>query len=295
MKDWIKQFFLIKTTERRAILVLSVLIMIALFIFLLIPSFVSPPSSKIEVKELSSSGQEILANYTDSTATTNAPKNTAQSFNPNTVTTEELLQAGVPPKLASTWTNFTSKGGKFYKVEDLKKLYNMTDEVYEKIKNKIAIPTPARDYSGYTNTSNTSTVKKNLSININTADTILLDRLPQIGFGRARMIVKYRDMLGGFINIEQLKEVFSINDTIYREIKNYVFVDPTFKPTTVPINFRLEKDLYKHPYIRPYAKMIANYKKEHGPFENKEDLKKIYGIDEKGLTKMLPYINFDLE
>lgn len=298
MKEWIRQFLLIKTAERRAIITLLVLIFITLLIFLLLPAIFPPKLSEINIKELiDSTTSEISVKQEKKTIAATSNEWNLHAFDPNTVSKNELIEMGFSEKMAAIWTNYTSKGAKFYHADDMKKLYGMNDEIYSRIENYIVIPTSPNNYNSIT-TSKDNLPKvnsKNIIINLNVADTSELMKLPMIGSKRAQMIIKYRNLLGGFIQMEQLKEVYGLNDTIYDAIKNRLFIEKGFQPIKVPINFRNEKELSKHPYIKPVAKVIANYKKEHGPFETKEDLKKIYSMDAKTLDKILPYINFDLE
>jgi competence protein ComEA len=62
-------------------------------------------------------------------------------------------------------------------------------------------------------------------IDLNTADTAQLTQLHGIGASFARRIVSYRDRLGGFINKEQLKEVFGIDSEKYAGLQSQVKVD----------------------------------------------------------------------
>ncbi len=54
-------------------------------------------------------------------------------FDPNTITKNELIDMGIKESSATSWTNYTSKGGKFHKPKDLKKLYTMNDYLYNKL------------------------------------------------------------------------------------------------------------------------------------------------------------------
>ena len=44
-------------------------------------------------------------------------------------------------------------------------------------------------------------------LDLNRADTAELKKIPGIGSGIARLIVNYRQRLGGFYQIEQLQEI----------------------------------------------------------------------------------------
>lgn len=61
-------------------------------------------------------------------------------------------------------------------------------------------------------------------ININSASKEELMNLKGIGVKRADAIIKARDDIGGFISVEQLKEIESIGDKIYENIKDKITV-----------------------------------------------------------------------
>ncbi|HWB63518.1 MAG TPA: helix-hairpin-helix domain-containing protein [Chitinophagales bacterium] len=55
-------------------------------------------------------------------------------FDPNKIGVPEWVRLGFSEKQAITIEHYKEKGGRFYRTEDLKKLYVMTDEHYEKLK-----------------------------------------------------------------------------------------------------------------------------------------------------------------
>ena len=66
---------------------------------------------------------------------------------------------------------------------------------------------------------NTSTL-----ININTADATKLEELPGIGATKANSIIAYREEVGGFKSIEDLKNVSGIGDATFEKLKDYITV-----------------------------------------------------------------------
>lgn len=62
-------------------------------------------------------------------------------------------------------------------------------------------------------------------VNINTAGENELDTLDGIGPATARAIIAYRDQIGAFSSIEQIKEVKGIGDAKYSSIKDDITVD----------------------------------------------------------------------
>lgn len=70
-----------------------------------------------------------------------------KSFDPNTVTKEELIAMGVREKTAKTWTKYTEKGGRFKSVNDLKKIYGLNDYLFNKLKDYVSItPNPKQKH-----------------------------------------------------------------------------------------------------------------------------------------------------
>lgn len=68
----------------------------------------------------------------------------------------------------------------------------------------------------------------------------------------------------------------------------------TLSPGSININSASEKELQKLPRIGPSkAKLIVEYRTEHGKFSNVDELLKIKGIGEKTLEKLKLYITLD--
>lgn len=61
-------------------------------------------------------------------------------------------------------------------------------------------------------------------ININTAPTGDLERLPGIGPARARDIVEYRETMGPFAGVESILEISGIGEKTYERIVDYITV-----------------------------------------------------------------------
>ncbi len=61
-------------------------------------------------------------------------------------------------------------------------------------------------------------------LNLNTCTMEELETLSGIGEARASAIISYREQIGGYTNIEQIKEISGIGDTIFNNIKDYITV-----------------------------------------------------------------------
>lgn len=61
--------------------------------------------------------------------------------------------------------------------------------------------------------------KENVRVNLNIADTSQLKRVYGIGDKLSERIVKYRDKLGGFVSMSQLKEVYGLDSTVVEDVE----------------------------------------------------------------------------
>lgn len=219
-------------------------------------------------------------------------------FDPNTVSLDELIQLGLQPKVAQTIINYRNKGGKFYKNEDLAKIYTLSKEDYHRlapyitIKSYITKPQYPKESATSSRDNNNYTKKSMVSVQVNSCTPEQLMQLKGIGTGYANRIIKYRDILGGYVSIEQLKEVYGMTDSLYEAIKPYIIIDKAhIKP--IAINNASEEELYKHPYIRKMAKGIIAYRKDIGGFKHIEDFKQVPLINEEIYRKIVPYLNLN--
>ena len=134
--------------------------------------------------------------------------------------------------------------------------------------------------------------KKIQPFEINSADTTAFIALPGIGSKLAARIVLFREKLGGFYNIEQIREVYGLQDSVYLKILPLLKCEPG-KIRKIEINTAEKETLKVHPYIRwNVANAVVAYRSQHGSFNSPEDLSRLENIDEEVLKKMMPYISF---
>lgn len=310
----LREFFGISPKEARGSLVLMALMFLFLWTPFFFRRFALPyfplPQENINTKRLDSL-VEVL-NRNDSQHVERAPfykeaphfsKISPTNFDPNTATTDELMNIGIPPFLAKRIEKFRSKGGKFKKKEDLKNIYDFPSSLYQNLEKYIVINAsstinseiePFKKYSGnqtFIKTGNQSTFKIT-SFDINTSDTTQLIRLKGIGSKLAIRILKFRDGLGGFYSENQYMEIYGLDSLALTELSKYAKVMSPVKK--IAINTATLEDLTKHSYLRNkrLASVIINYREQHGSFQSLEDLKKVKALDEATLQKLAPYIAY---
>ncbi len=114
-------------------------------------------------------------------------------------------------------------------------------------------------------------------LELNSADSVQLEALPMIGAKLAQRIIRYRDRLGGFYSVDQLKEVYGLRDSCFGVVKNRVWVD-SLKIRNLSVNNASLEELGHHPYIGfKNAKIICRYRQEHGGIQSVAELIQIKG------------------
>ena len=132
--------------------------------------------------------------------------------------------------------------------------------------------------------------KKSLSFELNTADSLDLVQLYNIGPVIARRILKYRSLLGGYVRKEQLREVYGIDSARYNDIAPHLTVDPS-RITPIDINTTDIDRLKRHPYLDYYqAKAIIRLREEKGAYAGVRDILNIPIIDSETFTRIEPYL-----
>jgi competence protein ComEA len=207
---------------------------------------------------------------------------------------EDWIKLGLTEKQANIIKKYEAKGGKFYKKEDLKKIYSISEKQYNLLLPYIHIPSRVTENKFERLENIPKDFKKNLIVvQLNTADSIDLLQVKGIGPAFASRIIKYRKRLGGFVNKNQLKEIYGIDSLKFVEIQHQLKIDDE-NITPIKINECNFEDLKMFPYLS-YKQMnaIIAYRKQHGSYKNLEDLNKIVLLNKEVITKIAPYIKFN--
>lgn len=136
-------------------------------------------------------------------------------------------------------------------------------------------------------------IKREVVVDLNRADTFDLDELRGIGPTYARRIVEYREKLGGFTHVEQLREVWGIDSTLLEKIKPYIYITE-INLKKLNINTATIKQMRNHPYLDYYqAKEIYLHREKYGKFNDVTQLQYVNLIDSGTYSRIKPYLSAD--
>ncbi len=202
-------------------------------------------------------------------------------FDPNTADIGKLEQLGFTKRQIRNILNYRLKKGRFYKTEDLKKIYGMDDRTYNRLSDYVHIEkktVPPRIYHRVAQ----FTLPPKTDMNL--ADTNALIRIRGIGPVLSSRILKYRRLLGGFYSMEQLGEVYGLADSVIVLLNGSFTIDSS-QITKININTISLTDLMRHPYIGTfYARGIIRYR---------EQVVRIKDISELKTNGLLPTDRFE--
>jgi len=312
-----KDFFSFTKQERQGILLLLALIAgicIGKFFFSKKES-VSEKNNIVQEqasdhqKEKKYSQKEESFNYQLNNETTIVLK----PFDPNSADYSTFVSLGLKPYIAQNIIKYRNKGGKFKNPDDLAKIYGLSNDDFKRLKPYIQIrtekqPAKIQQIAIKDSTSKISLPQKeNIQtaqkqekitlgtvIDINNADTTELKKVPYIGSAFALRIVKYRQLLGGFYSVEQLKEVHGLDNELFLKIAPYLTVSENPELQTIAINQSSLDKLKSHPYINFYqAKVIVELRKKKGKIRNISELVLLEEFSENDLKRLVYYLSFE--
>lgn len=126
-------------------------------------------------------------------------------------------------------------------------------------------------------------------IDVNTADTSILKKIPGIGRVISRNVVNYRNRLGGFYDVRQLLEVKYVDSTllVWFQVKSGVF-------RKINVNKADIDELRSHPYMDFYkAKSIIDFRRKRGRISSISQLSMFKEFTEEDIARLGHYLSFE--
>lgn len=219
-------------------------------------------------------------------------------FNPNRLPISEWQRMGIPENIANRIHNFERAGGSFRFKEDLARIYSITDEIYEQLEPFIDLPSrndqPERQFAstasreGFTREFNSTVFN---IVELNSVDSATLVTVRGIGPAFSSRIISYRERLGGFVDVNQLMEVFGMDSARFEQIKNSFEIDANLV-SKINVNSSTWEEMVRHPYINSnIASSIIAIRRQHGPYNYPEDVKRSALITDSIFSRISPYIS----
>ena len=220
-------------------------------------------------------------------------------FNPNTADSATLLRVGLKPWQVKNLMAYRRAGGRWKNADDFKRLYGLTEEEFQRLRPYIQIPPPVKEvyFTEHDRARQDSLhylrpekFTQLTVLDLNSVDTLTLRKIPGIGVGYSLAIVRYRERLGGFVSVAQLKEI----EGLPARIEEWFSVEAPFEVRTIAINKSDFKTLVRHPYLNyEQVKVITTHIRKYGSLRSWKDLQLYSEFTPQDFERLTPYFVFE--
>jgi DNA uptake protein ComE-like DNA-binding protein len=163
---------------------------------------------------------------------------------------------------------------------------NFTDDPFDTIQQE------KRDHHLYKPGNEPKYGSKKTLLEINTCDSLSLVALPGIGPVLSARIIKYRNLVGGFWSVDQLKEVYGLPPETLEKISSMLYVD-SLKIRKIKINSAGYREMIRNPYFRKEeVPAIIKYRDLRGEIKDLGELKENKILSSETIKKIAPYIDY---
>ena len=227
------------------------------------------------------------------------------SFDPNTVTYEELRAMGVDKYVARGIVKYR-EGGRTYAIpEDVAVVYGISDSLYAALKPYIVIA-PEYRINPKTYATKTSSAPKRAFRNIPfDPNTLSAEGFYELGCFSARQaeaLAEYRDRIGGFRSLLEFADCYLIDSALFAQMKPYISLNVTQKATSTtrsrsfrnipfdPNTLSAEGFYELGCFSARQAEALVEYRTRRGGFRSELEWRDCYLIDSLIWEQTKPYL-----
>ncbi len=288
--SFIKSLFYFSKEQRIGILVLFFVIVILQITFC-VTDFNQPHHISLEEKQWISLGKKSKA-ISDSDS---APNYKVYPFNPNFISDEKAYRYGMTLEQIKRLRNFRNQGKFANSVKEFQMVTGISDSVLNAMAPHFKFPewvtNPSSNYikSKWKEFPKKETLKV-LDINLATKEDLM--KVVGIGDAISDRIIKQKELLGGFVSMDQMEEIWGLSPEVIYDLNKYFVIKSNPNIKKININSASIKELGQFYYFRyPISKNIVSYRSMNGDIKI-EDLTNIKGFPLDKIKIIAIYLEF---
>ncbi len=253
--------------------------------------------SKYKKKNTYKSNNEYKSNNKREVTKSKQKLLSLKRFDPNKISEKDLLAMGIDDFFVKNLIKFRNAGAQFKSMKDIEKVYGLTYELSNLLPSYLTFTDVKKD----TELSRTETkIRKDhefpkeaaIPLDINTAQFKDFMRLDSITPKIAGRIINFRDKLGGFHSIDQIRQVYEIDKYLVDAWESKLTISK-IEIETIDINYDSDEALVQHPYLNwKKVSILKKYRQNHGFIESKEDLSDVGIFSAAEIDALNPYIQY---
>ena len=303
MKNPFKEFLYFSMGDRRAIVALGCIAVFAVGVLMVVDAWKEKEGNvktgekvAVDVEEKEERGEVVM-----------------RMFDPNTVDSLTLIGFGLKPWKVKNFLHYRAAGKVFRSAEDLGDTYGWTAEDVERVREYVRVDEEygkGKRLFGETEKGQPGWEGRNekygkdgkrwddwksnkfqtlTKVDINTADTAMLRRIPGVGAKISEAIVRYRERLGGFHSVEQLREIKMVSP----ELLEWMEVSSP-NVQKIPVNEASFQALNSHPYISyEQTKALLQYIRLYGKVKDEQALLETGIFTKEDVERLKPYLVYE--
>jgi DNA uptake protein ComE-like DNA-binding protein len=219
-------------------------------------------------------------------------------FNPNFITDYKGYRLGMSVPEIDRLLAFRKQNKYVNSPKEFQVVTKVSDSLLNAISPYFKFPdwvNNKKEFKNFNKYPNAAFAKKDkvVIIDINKATQEDLIKIYGIGEAISLRILKYKESLGGFVSMEQMKDVWGLSPEVIDNLNSHfkVLVTPNVKK--IDINNASIKELSQFPYFNyQLAKQIVTFRSMNGDFKNSDDLTKIKGLSIDKANIIALYLDF---
>ena len=307
MKEEFKEYFHYTRSERNGLIVLA----ISCLFFVGFPTIYKHFFKKTSQTDFSELKLEIEAfNQSNEIEQTFEETVFLFDFDPNTASKSDFLALGLSKKIANTIENYRNKGGRFYKKEDFKKIYGISENDFSRLKDHIVFENTKKSFSDFEQVIEREKVVELFEFDPN---TVSREELTRLGLSQKviNTMMNFRKKGGTFRKREDLSKIYGLSEEDFERLFPFIKItnpEPTNQLAknepkvaaeplesgvkfTIEINTAAPEDWQKLKGIGPYySKKICNFRDKLGGFISIEQIAETYGLPDSTYQKIKPIL-----
>ncbi|MEN8826771.1 MAG: helix-hairpin-helix domain-containing protein [Flavobacteriales bacterium] len=282
--NFFDKYFVFSHSEKRGILLFLILILLLCFIYWFIPRYFVPEPTDYSAA-IAKMEQAHIAHEKET-------ESKRFLFDPNTISKDSLMLLGFSSKQAWNLINFRTKVKAFTSKKELKKLYAMTDSLFESVAPLIQLDNSNKS-EPKSDIKQKDVERKLFSFDPN---TLPLDSLKLLGLSAktAQTLIRFREKSGGFRSKSDLWKVYGLKDSQIKELESYVVIkeqskvyeEKEIQVKNIDLNKASKAELMAAKGIgNAFSDRIIDYRNRIGDFVSTSQLQEVFGIDQEWLEK----------
>ena len=282
-------YFTFTNSQRKGLLLLFAIIIAVQLLFLLI----SNPINKEETVNEKWLSMQSEIDSLKQIRYSDVPK--VYPFNPNFITDFKGYKLGMSVAEIDRLLLFRKSNKYVNSAAEFQTITKVSDSLLAVISPYFKFPDWVNNKKDFTPYEKKSFAKKTAGplIDINLASAEDLIKIYGIGPALSERILKQKELLGGFVSMNQMQDVWGLSPDVIDNLNKKFVVKTTPPVNKIAINKASVKELSQFPYFRyPISKEIVTFRSMNGEIKSTADLIKIKGFPAEKVDIIAVYLEF---